>query len=405
MTLQYQPQPLVNEIESGLDFILNHFEEPLYPRKISTFKSNNKQVLVRSRKEIIDSFIDSNFVDCRINAYPCLIDYKDVPRYKPNFLFFDLDRNSPCFKTDRSFELALYNTVKNIREKLGGYPTVLFTGGGYHIYQPVYCKTALENVIQFNEFDRPSEQFIRFAKDNLSHGKADKNNNPSLKSCLLRIPGSINGKCLVDNRNKRLSGNFRVKILQKWNGVRPNIPRELLYDFHTYLNQKKSIERLRYSNKIRSKNNKKNHSSNSNNNNNNNNNYYDWIETKILQNVFSDYRKLIVGLILVPYLIVLKKLPHDQSYRIIYEWLLKCTLLRPLDFDPKYLINNNLKISMKKLIPPISIYKLERNYRNLYLSLLDQNNTNNNNNNNNTTNNQIISSLRSNQKEREREEV
>ena len=31
------------EIESGLDFLVSHFEEPLYPRKISTFKSNNKQ--------------------------------------------------------------------------------------------------------------------------------------------------------------------------------------------------------------------------------------------------------------------------------------------------------------------------------------------------------------------------
>ena len=36
---------------------------------------------------------------------------------------------------------------------------------------------------------------------------------------------------------------------------------------------------------------------------------------------------------------------------------------------------------MKKLIPPISIYKLETNYRNLYILLLDQNNNNNSNNN------------------------
>ncbi|HEX2406540.1 MAG TPA: hypothetical protein VHJ38_04950 [Nitrososphaeraceae archaeon] len=59
MKLQHQ-QVLNIEIESAL--------EPLYPRKISTFKSNNKQFLVRSRKKIIDSFIDSNIVDCKINA-------------------------------------------------------------------------------------------------------------------------------------------------------------------------------------------------------------------------------------------------------------------------------------------------------------------------------------------------
>ena len=98
-----QKQKLTDiEIESGLE-ILNHFEEPLYPRKISTFKSNNKQFLIRSRQEIIDSFIDSNFVDCRINAYPSLIEYKGIQRYKPNFLFIDFDKNN--FKTDKDLNL------------------------------------------------------------------------------------------------------------------------------------------------------------------------------------------------------------------------------------------------------------------------------------------------------------
>ena len=167
MTLRYQQLEDI-EIESGLDFILSHFEEPLYSRKISTYKSNNKQFLIKSRQEIIDSFIDSNFIDCKINSYPYLIDYKGIPRYKPNFLFIDLDRNN--FKTNRSFELALYNTLKNIKEKLEGAPTVLFTGGGYHIYFPVDIPTALENITEFKEFNKPSEQFLRFAKDYLSNG-------------------------------------------------------------------------------------------------------------------------------------------------------------------------------------------------------------------------------------------
>ena len=56
----------------------------------------------------------SNFVDCRINAYPYLTDYKGIQRYKPNFIFIDLDKNN--FKTERSFELALSTTLKNIKE-------------------------------------------------------------------------------------------------------------------------------------------------------------------------------------------------------------------------------------------------------------------------------------------------
>ena len=118
-------------IESGIDFILSHFEEPIFPRKISTYKSQQNdlfQFLVGSKQGIINAFIDSSFVDCQINAYPYLTKYKDVPRYKPEFLFIDIDRNN--FKTDRSFENALYNTLKNIKEKLNGYPTILFTGGG-----------------------------------------------------------------------------------------------------------------------------------------------------------------------------------------------------------------------------------------------------------------------------------
>ena len=228
MTLQYQQprQLLDNEeiIESGLDFILNHFDQQQQeqflfpPRKISTYKSNNKQFLVRTREEVIDAFTASSFVDCRINIYPYLTDYKGVQRHKPNFIFIDLDRNNN-FKTDRTFENALSNTLKNINEKLdnNAQPTILETGGGYHIYQPVYCPTALENITEFQSFDRPSELFLRFAKDYLSNGKADKNNNPSFKSCLLRIPGSINSKY-----------NRQVTIVQKWNGIRSSIPREFM---------------------------------------------------------------------------------------------------------------------------------------------------------------------------------
>ena len=380
ITLQHKQQHDETTIESGFDFILSHFvEDPIFPRKISTYKSDNKQFLVRNKQEIINDFADSNFVDCRINAYTSLTEYKGIQRYRPNLLFIDLDKKNNDSKSIMALKLALSNTLKNIKEKLNGFPTVLWSGNGYHIIQPVYCRTALENVIQFNEFDRPSERFLRFAKDYLSNGKADLSNHPSFKSCLLRIPGSINSK-----------NNRQVTIVQKWNGIRPRLTIDLLLEFRRYLIQKNiGVENIRQKNlEIRS----------SRNNNFCNSNYYTWIETKVLQNDFSDYRKLIVGLILAPYLVVIKKLSYEESYKIIYEWLQKCDSLsgRRLDFDPKSLINNNIKTSEKKLIPPISIYKLETNYRNLYLSLLvDQNNNNNNINNN-------IVSLSSNQTERER---
>ena len=338
----HQPQLLDNEIELSSDFILSHFEEDpfLFPRKISTYKSNNKQFLVRSKQEIINSFRDSNFVDCKINAYPYLTDYKRIERYKPDFIFIDIDKND--FKTNRSFQLALSNTLKNIKEKLDSntQPTVLHTGGGYHIYQLVYCPTALENIIEFQDFDRPSEQFLRFCKDYLSNNKADKNNNPSFKSCLLRIPGSINSKY-----------DRQVTMVQKWNGVRPSLPREFVEEFRTCLIQNK-IDEYRYRQKIKARSI-------------HNNNIIFWIE-KLLKTLIADYRKIIVNLILAPYLVVIKKLSYDESYQIINEWLQKCSLLRKLDFNSKSVVNIALTTAQKKQIPPMSITTMKTNYNDLY---------------------------------------
>ena len=87
-------------VEDGLDFILSHLENPIiFPRTIMT-KKLGYQRIVYSKERAIEHFIESDFIDCRINAYPNLTEYKDVPRYKPDFLFIDLDRKS--FKTKKT---------------------------------------------------------------------------------------------------------------------------------------------------------------------------------------------------------------------------------------------------------------------------------------------------------------
>ena len=373
MTLQQQQvspsgpiDPLDKEsiIESGLDFILSHFDnqEFLFPRKISTYKSENRQFPVTSKKEIIESFTDSNFVDCRINGYPSLTDYKEIQRYKPDLIFIDLDKKNNDFKSIKNLKLALVNTLKKIKEMLGGHPTVLWSGNGYHIIQPVYCPTALENVTEFSKFDRPSVQFLRFAKDYLSSGKADKQNNPSFKSCLLRIPGSINSKY-----------DTKVKIVQKWNGVRVPIPREFIEEFRTYLIQKK-INEAKQRQKILSMRNKNRHTNNSN----YNINYYEWIETKILANPFTDCRKIIVDLIFAPYLINIKKMSYQESYQVIREWLDKCNNLWKLDNYNNfvnYRIYSALKAATQKGIGPMNFYKIKTDSRysnSLYLLILQK---------------------------------
>ena len=330
-----------SEIEYGLDFIINHFDPTIlyFPRTIMT-KKLGYQKEVYSKSEALQYFQQSNYIDCRINSF----------RYSnPDLIFIDIDRND--FKDYKSFEKALQNTLKNIKEKLNEYPTILFTGGGYHIYQPVYCPTALENT-EFKEFERPSEQFLRFAKGYLSNHKADKQNNPSFRSCLLRIPGSINSKY-----------NTKVTIIKRWNGYRPPIPTDLLIEFRRYLIQKK-IDQEKQRQKIfveRSKNKFVGSS-----------NYYNWIEN-LTQTPIEDFRKLVVDLILAPYLINIRKISYQESYTIIKDWLDKCNELERLDNERnfEYRIKYELKNAINKQIGPMSKEKIktDSNYSKLYIML------------------------------------
>jgi hypothetical protein len=349
------------EIEKGLDFILSHLEEPIiFPRTIMT-KKLGYQRKVYSKERALKHFIESDFIDCRINAFPLL---KEGATWPPNLLFIDLDLED--FKSEKSLRLVLDNILKNIKKKLEdekAYPTVLWSGNGYHIILPVYCPMELERIQEFQEFkkDRPSEQFLRFAKDNLSNNKADKANNPSFRSCLLRIPNSINGKCIAKEYNLEDS---RVKIIQKWNGYRPSV-KELLLDFQTCLIQKKIDERNQRQEILNMRNKNRN-------NNSSYVHYYEWIDKKILANPFSDYRKIIINLILAPYLVVIKKLSYEECFQIINEWLQKCDLLRKLDFNIRDLVNSALATAQKKQIPPMSIITLKTNYKDLYFLIVQK---------------------------------
>jgi hypothetical protein len=84
--------------------------------------------------------------------------------------------------------MALTATLKNIKEKLlGANPTVLWTGNGYHIYQPIDAFVLEEENIFSRNFDQPSKSFLRFAEQYISNNKSDPSYNPSFKSCIIRI--------------------------------------------------------------------------------------------------------------------------------------------------------------------------------------------------------------------------
>src|ERR1051325_602042 len=101
-------------------------------------------------------------------------------------------------KTSLSLEKALNKASEKIKKEkvegggggsIGGNPTMLWTGNGYHIYQPV-SGLILEEYETFYEFTKYLDKdltsmFIQFAEEYLTDYTADRLHNPTVKSCLL----------------------------------------------------------------------------------------------------------------------------------------------------------------------------------------------------------------------------
>src|SRR5919198_4565688 len=117
LIIQSQILGALSFINEGLDFILTHFEVPRWPRRISTKLTEGRQILAHNKEEALARFRQTNYVDCRINAYPAVYsEYKGPNRQAPNFIFVDIDRSN--FKTETAFDLAVSKTIKNIKDKL-----------------------------------------------------------------------------------------------------------------------------------------------------------------------------------------------------------------------------------------------------------------------------------------------
>ena len=80
-----------HNFSEGLDFILSHFQGRVFPRTISTQRTENRQVEIFDKETATNLFENSKFIDCRINAFPGYTQYKGINRQAPNFVFIDLD--------------------------------------------------------------------------------------------------------------------------------------------------------------------------------------------------------------------------------------------------------------------------------------------------------------------------
>jgi hypothetical protein len=395
-----------DEIESGLDYVLSNLSRLLqsyikiirlaghsslaeslsknpFPWRISTYLTNKGQIPVSSREEALARFKQSNLLDCAISAFPfpvpqiTAVDGKLINAQIPYFFLSDIDRKD--FKTYKLLQQCLQNTLQNYKTILhGANPTVLWTGGGYHLHQALDADIILETVDIFKEFDEPSAKLMGYLERLLTDGKCDSGHNTSFGNCMIRVPFSYNSKYVEKNDkgeilNRPFPPKSQVKIVCRSDGSQnwPNI-RWVLEGYWTYLIQERNNEVLRrlhseqkrlrfqwkYPNSNRQQQTKSEES---------------WIKMqygyidKLLQKPLDDFRKYCTTFLFTPYFMNKKRLSQTETFNLIKDWLDRCSSCKRLDFNASWKINNSIK-SVKHYAPK-TIDKLKLDNNELYTRL------------------------------------
>ncbi len=219
-----------------MQFLLSHFssQEYKFPRAITTLRSKDP-VHINNEEEILQHFLESDFIECKINGYPIFgKEDQDTDRLSPSILFIDIDLSlcSLCKYPKRKLDYILNQTLNKIDKETHGIPTVIWDGYSYHICLPIRMrhnpdgkeKHPLEFVTPFTEFNPyvnhdMTTEFIRFAAKYFTTNSHQKDsiqnnnyNNTTIKSCFITVPETINRK-----------NNFKSEIIQKWDGKVTNI--------------------------------------------------------------------------------------------------------------------------------------------------------------------------------------
>ncbi len=151
-----------SSVKDSIDFILSHFEgqHELFPRTIMTAKTvGQKRIDYASddqtpKERVFEYFKKADFKDCKINAFPhnntyTKVDFEVRNKIAATFIMIDLDLKD--FDSKEKLNKQLKRTLNKISFKFHkeANPTVLWTGNGYHIYQPI------DGIVfeKFNVFD------------------------------------------------------------------------------------------------------------------------------------------------------------------------------------------------------------------------------------------------------------
>ena len=135
-------------------------------------------------------------------------------------------------------------------------------------------------------------------------------------------------------------------MLQSWDGIKPAI-QFLLRDYRTWLVAEKANDKLEEKKFCK-------HS-----------NFKSFVYNKTdaipCQTPISA-----IWRILVPYLFSVRKLPDSEAVSILQIWLDSCSTVRPLEFNSRYLIRQNIRNRRRNCYLPIRIHKLSSENKVLY---------------------------------------
>jgi hypothetical protein len=352
------------------------------------------------------------------------IKQKAMSEAAPTFLNLDIDGKD--FSSDRTHKNAVKRTINRIHElflisKDKSPVTLLWTGGGNQILipleidptkYPVTNNMTMNQTVpgrdlryanlftggryyRFNAYHKlPANLFLRFAEEYITQGKYDGGHKPSVRSAMIRVPGSYNSKYLgeheVDSGNDLAKA--EVKIEQRWDGHTKVHIIFLLGAFYRSIEDtyKKHARMRARASKIKQKvqaaqitlerrlitapepervviagqtNDKGRRASST-----YAHNKY-WYVDKLLRTPVDDYRKRGIDLVLAPFLITIMGRPPDAAERITLNWLDRCSILRPLDFDATERVRSKIIYVKATHFLPLGEEKFKTQYSSLFYRL------------------------------------
>jgi hypothetical protein len=235
---QQQSERRKNKVMQNIRFILSHFKEPVFPRTISSINTayyGTQFKVVYDEKEMFRTYEQSKFIDCGVSIYRSSYateechDDENLNLQVADLITFSVYK--PIFMRESAQIKALYAVLQAIKRILTGKPTILWSRGAFHIYQPIEPHP-LEQIREFTDhiFKQYPELrlMLRFPEEKFSSGIFDSSrhqeqlHNPSM----LLIPGTFDS---MNVEKRKEEEDQEIMLIQKWDGYRPRIVSPIFY--------------------------------------------------------------------------------------------------------------------------------------------------------------------------------